>query len=81
MNELKPFILSYYDKEVVNEIITKYGMTPFDALSRFLSSETYQMLIDDKLEMWDFSPLGIFDMWENEQVTGTPQTSLYLRRD
>ena len=52
-----------------------------DALRRFWKSETYQMLTDDSLEMWDFSPMGIFDMWENEQITGTPQTSLYLRRD
>lgn len=39
------------------------------------------MLSDEKLQMWEFSPSEIFDMWENEQITGTPQNSLYLRRD
>lgn len=50
------------------------------ALKLFLKSQTYQMLTDINLEMWGFSPIGIFDMWESEQVTGTPQNSLYLRR-
>lgn len=81
MNTLMPFILSYYNAEIIKKICCKYGMEPMDALRKFLQSETYQMLIDEKLEMWEFSPLGIFDMWENEQITGTPQNSLYLRRD
>ena len=81
MDNLKPYVLSYYDTEVVNKISSKYGIEAMDALRRFWKSETYQMLTDDSLEMWDFSPMGIFDMWENEQITGTPQTSLYLRRD
>ena len=44
-------------------------------------SETYKMLRNPNLEMWEFSPLGIFDMWECEQITGDPRTSLYIRRD
>lgn len=39
------------------------------------------MLLDDDLKMWHFSPLAIFDMWENEQATGNPRNSLYLRGD
>ncbi|MCD8197260.1 MAG: hypothetical protein LUE24_08910 [Lachnospiraceae bacterium] len=62
-------------------ISRKYGLKPMDALRKFLSSQTYQMLIDPELEMWDFSPMGIFDMWESEQVTGEPRNSLYLRRN
>ena len=31
------------------------------------------------MEMWQFGPMGIFDMWESEKVTGTPQRSAYLR--
>lgn len=81
MSEMMPFILNYYNKEIVNKIRTKYGVDDMDALRMFLSSQTYQMLADEKLEMWDFSPIGIFDMWESEQVTGNPRNSLYLRRD
>ena len=46
-----------------------------------VTSLYFTMLADEKLEMWDFSPIGIFDMWESEQITGNPRNSLYLRRD
>lgn len=74
-------IVNYYDVEVVKKICSKYGLPELQALRRFLMSETYKMLRNPKLEMWEFSPLGIFDMWECEQVTGEPRTSLYIRRD
>ena len=68
-NEL-PYILDFYDKEVSLKINQKYGFSLMESFRKFLNSETYRMLSDPKLEMW-----------ENEQVTGTPQTSLYLCRD
>ena len=74
-------ILAYYDKEVIRMICNKYGYAQKDALRKFLFSETYRMLRNPKLEMWDFSPAGIFDMWESEQITGNPRNSLYIRRD
>ena len=52
-----------------------------DALRLFMSSETHRMLVDDDLKLWYFSPLAIFDMWENEVATGDPRNSLYLRGD
>ena len=52
-----------------------------NALRLFLASETRSMLLDDDLKMWHFSPLAIFDMWENEQAMGDPRNSLYLRGD
>lgn len=81
MNEAMPFILSYYNTEIVKLICSKYGIPPMAALRKFILSQTYQMLADKSLEMWDFSPLGIFDMWESEQITGDPSNSLYIRRD
>lgn len=76
-----PFILNYYDKEVSLLISQKYGFSIMDSYKKFLKSETYSMLSDPELEMWDFSCSGIFDMWETEQVTGNPRNSLYIRRD
>ncbi len=72
-------ILDFYDEEITGLISTKYGFTPIDSLRRFLNSETFTMLNDAELEMWDFAPLAIFDMWETEQVTGNPRNSVYLR--
>lgn len=81
MSESMPFVLSYYNGEMVKRICNKYSLSPMDALRRFLFSKTYRMLINENLEMWDFSPIGIFDMWESEQITGDPRNSLYIRRD
>ncbi len=74
-------VLPFYDEKVSQMISEKYGIEQLVALRKFLSSETYKMLADEKLEMWDFSPFGIFDMWEVEQITGDPRNSLYIRRD
>ncbi len=81
MSDDMVLILPFYDRKVVERIIEKYGIEPMEALRRFLFSETYRMLIDEDLEMWDFSPFGIFDMWEAEEITGDPRNSLYIRRD
>ena len=81
MTKELPFIFEYYNREIVKMIGDKYGIPAMDALRRFLGSETYQMLVNLELEMWEFSPGVIFDMWEAEQVTGSPQNSCYLRRD
>lgn len=81
MNKVLPYILDYYNKEVSIMINQKYGFPIMDCLRKFLFSQTYRMLCNPALEMWDFSPIGIFDMWESEQITGDPRNSLYIRRD
>lgn len=81
MNKEMPYILSFYVEKVSLMIAEKYNMEPMTSLRELLYSKTYQMLSNPELEMWDFSPMGIFDMWESEQITGSPQNSLYLRRD
>ena len=81
MTEVLPYILDYYNREIVSMICEKYGFEPMTALRKFLFSQTYRMLSNPSLEMWDFSPIGIFDMWEAELVTGDARNSLYLRRN
>lgn len=81
MNAARTHLNYFYDKEVVGLISEKYNMRPMDALESFLSSETYEMFCDSDLRMTDIPPAGIFDMWENEQVTGNPRNSLYIGRD
>jgi hypothetical protein len=71
--------LDYYDKEVVNLLSEKYGFSAIASLRAFFDSETYAMLSNADLEMWDFAPAAIFDMWETEQITGNPRNSQYLR--
>lgn len=81
MKEEMSYILPYYNEKIVQMMKDKYSIEPLEALRRFLFSKTYRMLTDTELEMWEFSPFGIFDMWESEQITGDPRNSLYLRRD
>lgn len=71
----------FYTKDVVQRISDKYNMDAMTALEEYLDSETYAMFIDPSLEMLDIPPIGIFDMWENEKVTGDPRNSLYIGRD
>ena len=73
--------LTYYDKEIVKEMMKKYNYKELDAFKEFINSKTYAMLSDIELEMWDYGPLGIFEMWENEKITGTPLTSVDLRSE
>lgn len=74
-------IMQNYDSEIAGFIAEKLNISELDGLRLFLRSETHRMLSDDDLKLWYFSPLAVFDMWENEQVTGDPRNSLYLRGD
>ncbi len=76
---LVPCLLSDYTSIVVEHIVGKYNLTAETALRRFVFSETYRMLSNPDLEMWEFSPEVIFEMWECEQITGNPRNSCYIR--
>lgn len=79
--EAMPLILPFYDEKVIDLIMEKYGFSFFKAVKKFIYSETYAMLTDIELEMWDFGPIAIFDMWVAEQITGDPRNSIYIRGD
>ncbi len=79
MKTTDPEILDFYDEEVVNRIVEKYAYSEREALDLFLNSETYRMLANPDMAMWEFGPSAIFDMWETERVTGSPRRSVYLR--
>lgn len=74
-------ILQNFDAELSVLIAHSRGISVMDGLRLFLNSQTHQMLTDDSLKLWYFSPLAVFDMWENEIATGDPRNSLYLRGD
>ena len=79
MNSLPVEVLDYYDEAVVRLIIDKYGYNEREALELFLNSQTYGMMVDKRMQMWQFGPEGIFDIWESEKITGSPRNSAYLR--
>ena len=69
----------FYDRQVSQLIIDKYGINEREAVRSFIESETYQMLLDTELEIYKMSPHIVFDMWESERVTGDPRNSQYIR--
>ena len=79
MNSVPVDVLDYYDTEVVRRIIEKYGYGERDAFAQFIGSQTYRMLANPAMEMWQFGPEGLFNIWESEKVTGSPKNSAYLR--
>ncbi len=62
MKEIFSDILANYDSEVIKLISEKYGFSEMESMRKFLYSETYEMLSDFELEMWEFSPLVILDL-------------------
>ncbi|WP_206214367.1 MULTISPECIES: hypothetical protein [unclassified Adlercreutzia] len=80
-NSTSPSIMQGFDSQVSTLIASSRNIELMDALRLFLNSETHEMLLNDDLKMWHFSPTVLFDLWENEQATGDPRNSLYLRGD
>ena len=72
-------MLDFYDRHVSRMISEKYGLDERSAIRAFLESETYRMLITPELEIYALSPIIVFDMWENEKVSGDPRQSVYIR--
>lgn len=77
----EPSILQNFDTEIAELIAKNRGISIMDALRIFLASKTHEMLENDEMKLWHFSPLAVFDMWGNEEATGDPGNSLYLRGD
>jgi predicted DsbA family dithiol-disulfide isomerase len=81
MTKVDARTLDFFDRNVVLLICEKYGLDEKKALRELLESETYQMLVDRGQEVYRMSPIVVFDMWENEKVTGEPRNSQYIRGD
>ena len=79
MNKVSARTIDFFDRQVAFLIIEKYGFEEMNAIRLFLESETYKMLIDKELEVYTMSPKIVFDMWEAEQITGSPRNSQYIR--
>ena len=81
MKRTKASILQNFDSQLALMIAKSRKIDLMDGLRLFLKSKTHEMLVDDDMKRWYFSPLVVFDMWENEVATGDPRNSLNLRAD
>lgn len=79
MKKLDPETLDYYDYEVVNMMVEKYGYTHIEALRLFVISKTHEMLEDAECGMNAYGAGALFEIWEAERITGDPRSSVYIR--
>ena len=79
MTKMVYFATDYYDRQVIQRIIDKYGMEPMEATRSFLTSKTHDMLEDAEYGLWIYPERAIFDMWETEKITGDPRNSVFVR--
>lgn len=79
MKRLKADVLDYYNEEVVNMIVQKYGHDFMTALREFVYSKTHEMLEDEEYGLTSYGAGAIFDIWESEKITGSPCNSVYIR--
>lgn len=69
MTNIPARTMDFFDRQVVCQIVEKYGVNEMAAVRRFIESETYQMLSDSELEIYKMSPRIVFDMWEIKKTT------------
>ena len=79
MKRLEPEVIDYYNIEVAEMILEKYGMSPMEALRAFVCSKTHEMLENKDMGMTDFGAGALFEIWECEKITGDPRNSVYIR--
>lgn len=69
MTNIPARTMDFFNRQVVCQIVEKYGDNEMAAVRRFIESETYQMLSDSELEIYKMSPRIVFDMWESKKTT------------
>ncbi len=79
MTRLSARQIDFFDRQVVELMVEKYGMDDREAVRAFIESKTYQLLLDVESEVYTMSPHIIFDVWESEKITGDPRNSQYIR--
>lgn len=57
--------------QVIHMITEKYKINEVEASNRFYSSSVYADLEVEDTKLWHLSPLTLFNMFDEEQKTGT----------
>lgn len=57
--------------EVVRLIAEKYSYNEVTAAEEFYRSRVYTILEQEQTKLWHFSPLTLFNMFEEEKKTGS----------
>ena len=63
-------ILGIIVPEIVHRIAESYSCDEVAATEKFYASKVYALLEQEETKMWHFSPLTLFNMYDEEQKTG-----------
>lgn len=64
-------LLSIISSQTIGLISNNMGINEIKAAEGFYTSEVYALLEDESTKVWHFSPLTLFNMFEEEINTGT----------
>lgn len=68
-NELS-VVLGVTIPKIIKLIVENSNMTDSEAIESFYGSNVYAMLEDEGTKLWHFSPLTLYNMYDEEQKTG-----------
>lgn len=68
-NELS-VVLGATIPKIIKLIVENSNMTDSEAIENFYGSHVYAMLEDEGTKLWHFSPLTLYNMYDEEQKTG-----------
>ena len=57
--------------QVIALIVDKYGLDEVTASKNFYESKVYSLLEEEATKLWQLSPLTLFNMYDEEQTTGS----------
>lgn len=57
--------------QVIGLIVKNYGCDEVTATKEFYESNVYSVLEEEDTKLWHFSPLTLFNMYDEERKTGT----------
>lgn len=57
--------------QIIQLIIENYEIDEVTASRKFYESEVYSLLEQEESKLWHFSPLTLFNMYEEERKTGS----------
>lgn len=64
-------ILTLIVPQTIQLICENYPVDELDASKEFYKSEVYSLLEQEDTKLWHFSPLTLFNMYDEEKKTGS----------
>ena len=63
-------ILTLLVPQIINLVRENYPMDEMEASREFYESKVYSLLEQEDTKLWHFSPLTLFNMYDEEKRTG-----------